>query len=347
MKIAVGMSGGVDSSAAAKILRDNGDEVLGVTLKLTGLPAEDAAVKDAKSVCERLGIRHMVLDLRERFEKEVKHYFREEYRAGRTPNPCVRCNKYIKFGEMMRVCLELGYENIATGHYAEKQLLEGKWYVKASDNAKDQSYMLWMLDQKQLKHTVFPIAGRDKQELRNILMDAGIEIYSKKDSQDICFIPDGDYIGYLRQCGFDDRQGVIIDNTGRIVGRHSGYYKYTLGQRKGLGGGFSAPVFVTSICAKENRVTIGPNEELFSISCRCDNCVFTRDIGIGESFSGEVKIRYSAKKTQAVITRTSQNSMTVRFSEPQRAVTPGQSAVVYDNDLVICGGEISCGGKDE
>ena len=341
MKIAVGMSGGVDSAAAAMLLCDEGHDVIGITLRLTGLSEEDKAVEDAENICMQLGIPHIAADMRSEFEREVKNYFSSEYIKGRTPNPCIRCNRFIKFGYMYDLAKKHGCDMISTGHYAEKIKLDGTWYIKNTGSRKDQSYMLWMLTQDQIEHAYFPVCSYDKEKIRDILRERHIDIHSKPDSQDICFIPDGNYAGYLKKyAGIDDKPGFFKDRDGKVIGKHTGYFNYTVGQRKGLGGGFPQPMFVLSIDAARNEVVLGTAEQKMSNDCICRNINMPKNIEIGESIEAEVKIRYSARPAKAAITRIDIDRAKIHFDYAQSAITPGQSAVGYSDGLVVFGGEI-------
>lgn len=342
MKIAVGMSGGVDSAAAAMLLRDSGNDVTGITLKLIGISEEQNSIEDAAAICNQLGIPHIVADLREEFENSVINYFESEYIMGRTPNPCIRCNKYVKFGYMYDIARQYGCDLISTGHYADKIKRDGVWYIKSTGNRKDQSYMLWTLSQEQIEHTWFPVRDYDKSQIREMLYSRGIEIHDKPDSQDICFIPDGDYAAYLKEKrNLHDRPGNFVDISGKVLGKHRGYFNYTIGQRKGLGGGFPQPMFVLSINSEKNEVILGTAEQKMSDHCFCTNINIPGKHSTGDSFYADVKIRYSARPARAGIRITEENRAELYFDEPQSAITPGQSAVGYDSDgCVVFGGEI-------
>lgn len=341
----LGMSGGVDSSAAALLLLRDGWDVCGVTLLLTPDAAKDStAAADAAAVCKKLGIEHRCVDMRGKFRRDVMDYFAAEYAAGRTPNPCVQCNRTVKFGAMLDYARSCGIDYIATGHYARIQRddASGKYALMRADSAKDQSYVLWQLTQEQLMHTVFPLAGAQKSELRLIAEHAGIETASKKDSQDICFIPDGDYVRFLCDIyGQEYPEGDFVDIRGAVIGRHKGINRYTIGQRKGLGGGFAAPMYVVAIDAPGNRVVLGQEGSQYCREIRCEHINMISGDPLASPVEAQVKVRYSAPAASAVITPLGEGTASVAFDLPARAPTPGQSAVFYSGDTVLGGGIIS------
>lgn len=339
-KIILGMSGGVDSSAAALILLNQGYDVEGVTLRLRDGEQVQKDIDDAKAVADVLGIRHSVVDLRDEFALHVISDFKNEYINGRTPNPCIVCNSTIKFGLMLDYALEHGSDYIATGHYAvlEKDK-SGLTLLKRSPTSKDQSYFLYRLNQFQLSHSVFPLEGAgSKDEIRALCESAGLPVAHRGDSQEICFIPDDDYVGFLLSEGVESRQGNFIDTAGNVIGKHQGIIRYTIGQRKGLGA-FGKPMFVTGIDAVSNTVTLGENGEQYSRGLVADNISIPAMQNLSGTFKAEVKIRFRAAPAPATVT-VSGGRMTVVFDTPQRSVTPGQGAVVYIGDTVICGGRI-------
>lgn len=343
-KIAVGMSGGVDSSVAAALLLEKGYDVIGITMLLWG---EDSCSQDAKNVCQKLGIQHHTVDFRDEFKSLVMDYFAEEYYHGRTPNPCVVCNKFFKFDAMLKYAKELGADKIATGHYAKIEYDEnsGRYLLKAADAShKDQTYVLYSLTQEQLAHTVMPLGElSDKGETRRLAQKLGFEVADKADSMEICFIPDDDYRRFLKE--HTDRicpEGDFVDCHGNVLGRHTGIVNYTIGQRKGLGVTFGKPMFVTRIDAKENRVVLGEKGTEFSLGLVADNVNFIAFDPPTEPIKVFAKVRYSAKAAFATVYPENGDRVRVEFEEPQRAITPGQAVVFYglDGETVVGGGTI-------
>ncbi|MBQ6569687.1 MAG: tRNA 2-thiouridine(34) synthase MnmA [Clostridia bacterium] len=340
-KILVGMSGGVDSSVAAMLLKDKGYEVSGVTLLLRDGGEREAA--DAKRVCDHLGIEHIMLDFKDDFRRCVTEPFAAAYLEGKTPNPCILCNKYIKFGVMLDFALEHGFDSIATGHYTEKYTDENaNSYIKRTDSPKDQSYFLYMLSGFQISHSIFPLLGMNKQQIRELAEKNGLPTAKKKDSQEICFVPDNDYVSYLKSCGCSWQPGDFVDKEGNVLGRHGGTVGFTIGQRKGLGMGFGKPMYVTGIDTERNRVILGDNDELFVEGLYAEDLSFPNGAEQyeGKTVEAQVKIRYRAPLCGAKITIKDKKA-TVLFEKPQRAVTPGQSAVFYKDDIVLGGGIIT------
>ncbi len=345
-KILVGMSGGVDSSAAALLLKKEGFDIAGATLLLCPDASENGReVTDAKTVCEHIGIEHYTIDMREQFRNHVILPFCGEYLSAHTPNPCVECNRHIKFGAMLDWALEHGFDGIATGHYAQTERMGDSTALIRSDSSKDQSYVLWQLDQRQLSHSLFPLCGMEKEEIRSLVKEAEIPVFSKKDSQDICFIPDGDYAGYISKIYQKETiksyltPGDFVDADGSKIGKHGGLLHYTVGQRKGLGGGFSQPMFVLRLIPERNEIMIGTHEQCFSDRVRCEGVNIIQPEITPESFACTVKLRYAAKPAEAFVTLEGSTAH-IQLSTPQRAVTPGQSAVFYDGNRVIGGGII-------
>ena len=338
-KIAVGLSGGVDSSAAAHILLEQGYDVMGIILRLKPENAADSDIADAQRIADCLGIELRVLDRRDFFKKSVIDPFVAEYLAARTPNPCVECNYAIKFGSMLDYALENGCDGIATGHYAKIDENNGRFLLKRSESAKDQSYFLHRLNQFQLSHSIFPLEGMEKSLIREKAEKAGIHVAEKRDSQEICFVPNDDYIAYLSSLGISSPKGSFVDKSGNILGEHNGIINYTIGQRKGLGA-FGKPMFVTGISAENNTVTIGENGSQYSRGLIADRMNWIAFDKLEEPLRADVKIRFRAKEQPALITPNSDGTVTVIFDEPQRSITPGQSAVAYDGNTVLGGGRI-------
>lgn len=342
MRIAVGMSGGVDSSAAAALLCRT-DEVLGITLSLCGENAADA--RDAKAVCEKLHIKHHLLDFKDEFKKRVIDNFTDEYIKGRTPNPCIQCNRHIKFGAMLSAAEKLGCDKIATGHYAQIEYSSGRyWLKKALDSSKDQSYVLYCLTPEQLSKTLLPLGHYTKAQIREIAESGGLVTAHKSDSQDICFVPDGDYADFIKKTtGINFPDGDYVNHNGEVIGRHKGVINYTVGQRKGLGIAMGHPVFVIAKDADKNLVTIGEEEELFYSRVLVEDVNFIADTP--QKTSASAKLRYRHREQPCTIHRVGEHEVLLEFNEPQRAPAAGQSAVFYDGEYVLGGGIIVKGIK--
>ncbi len=338
-KVLVGMSGGVDSSVCAALLKNDGYEVVGLTLKLFG--KDNTPQKDAKSVCEALNINHTVADLQNEFKKYVIDDFINEYISGRTPNPCIVCNKTIKFGEMLNLADKLGCEKIATGHYAKIIEKDGRFLLlKADDKSKDQSYVLYCLNQKQLSRVLFPLASHSKNEVREVAENLHLLNAGKKDSQDICFVPDGDYASFIEKTAdFVSNVGNYLDVNGNVIGKHGGVIRYTIGQRKGLGIALGKPAFVIDKNPDTNEVVIGDEHHLFYKRVYVENVNFIPFDSLTGEMKVNCKLRYRHNEQPAVITPY-KNGVLVEFYEPQRAPSAGQAAVFYDGDIVVGGGVI-------
>ena len=344
-KVVLGMSGGVDSSAAAYLLKKEGYEVVGITLKLWKENSDDNTyIKDAEDVARKLGIEHHVVDYTETFKSEIVDYFLEEYRKGRTPNPCIMCNRKIKFQSLLDFADEIAAYHIATGHYAKPSVypLTGRFTVRLSETAsKDQTYALYRLTQEQLKRVLMPVGAYEKSQIRQFASEAGLSVADKKDSQEICFIPDDDYIEFMkRQLGNIEKPGNFVDMNGNVLGRHKGIINYTIGQRKGLGISLGEKRFVKRINSETNEIVLSGNQELFEKELFADNLNFVAVENISEPIKCEAKIRYAHKKAPCTVENAGGGRIKVIFDEPQRAITPGQSVVLYDGDFILAGGVI-------
>lgn len=335
----VAISGGVDSAAAAILLKERGYNVRGVTLRLKPRDLADKDIEDAKAVAETLNIPLDVLDMREDFKK-ITDYFCKEYLEGRTPNPCVMCNPNVKLGKLLEYTLAQGGDLLATGHYANIIKDEnGIYHIKRNPSTKDQSYFLCRLNQHILSHVIFPIADLSKPEIRELAASHNIPVAEKKDSQEVCFIPDNDYISFIeREFNPKAAPGDFLSSSGEKLGTHSGIYKYTIGQRKGLGA-FGKPMYVLSIDAENNTVTIGNNPELFKEKIYIRDINFTSGKVPGDTFECEIKIRCAARPAKATVTLTGDKGEII-FEEPQRAAAPGQTAAIYIDDILLGGGTI-------
>lgn len=340
-KVLLGMSGGVDSSVAAIVLKQLGYEVSGITMQLWG--SDNTNIKDAKVVCDKLGIKHYSMDFKEQFKNCVIKNFIDEYKISRTPNPCIQCNKYLKFGMMYNKAKELGIDFIATGHYAKVEYSNKykRYVLKKSNNAnKDQSYVLYNISLDVLPHVIFPLEQfASKDEIRKIAFDSGLEIASKPDSQDICFIPDGDYKSFLiNNSNIIDRIGPIV-YKGKIIGKHHGLYQYTIGQRKGLGVSYKTPLYVIGFNIANNELIVGDEIDLYTKEFMVKDYNLLLFDSIDKPIKVNVKTRYKSKEYPATVSSDGK-FLKVIFDNPQKSITPGQSAVFYIDDIVVGGGII-------
>lgn len=352
-RVLVGMSGGVDSSAAALLLQQQGYEVCGCTLRLhldePGFPPKPGGccsyldVQDARRVCYALGITHMVFNCTDLFGEKVVADFCAAYAAGRTPNPCIRCNRYLKFGAMLRRAQELGFDYIATGHYAlvGQDPQSGRWQLRQSPSAKDQSYVLYSLTQEQLAHTLLPLGPLTKAQVRALAERAGLPVAHKPDSQDICFVPDNDYAGFLSRRGVAATPGDFVDQAGRVLGRHLGLIHYTVGQRKGLGIALGQPMYVLRLDPAKNQVVLGPEGSQLQSRICVQEMNWVSMPQPQAPLRVQVKIRYQARPAAALATPQADGSVRLHFDAPQRAPAPGQAAVLYSGDLLLGGGTIA------
>ena len=385
-KVLLGMSGGVDSSVSAILLKQQGYEVIGATMRLWEAPIAKEnnnlknevnilqneapekvsdAINDAKKVCENLGIEHHVIDLRDEFKEKVIDNFICTYMCAKTPNPCVECNKFMKFKAFYEFAQKLGCEYIATGHYAKIEYSEEyNQYVlkKANAQGKDQSYFLYGIDKEILPHILFPLADfEDKEDIRKIAEENGLEVARKKDSQEVCFIPDNDYIGFIKNNkeiaqsklkntkrlkanspennNSFDKVGNIVLQNGEILGKHNGLINYTVGQRKGLGISYKEPLYVLKLNKEKNEVIVGIEKDLYSLELEANELNFLLDIDLSKEVEIEAKVRYRSLPAKAIL-KVENGTAKVKFLNPQRAITPGQSVVFYLNNVVLGGGKI-------
>ena len=340
--VLLGMSGGVDSSVSAILLQKEGYEVIGITMALS----KETDDTDAKAVCKELGIEHHFVDLKSEFKKYVIDNFIKCYANAETPNPCIECNRKLKFGAMFDKAKELGCDYLATGHYANIEYSNKyKQYVLKKGDAigKDQSYVLYTLPEDMLEHIIFPLGKfKTKDEIRKIASDNNFNMVANKpDSEDICFIPDGNYKRFLEEnSNIKPKIGNIVLQDGTVLGKHSGLYNYTIGQRKGLGISYKEPLFVIGFNIRKNEVIVGTKEEAYKDCAIINNInILIKDIDI-ENLHVKVKTRYSTKESEAILQELDDNMIKINFIEPEKALTPGQSAVFYIDDVVIGGGII-------
>ena len=365
-KVLLGMSGGVDSSVSALLLKKQGYDVIGITLEM--FDNNSNVSLDAKKVCDELNIPHYIFSCKNEFKEHVIDDFITCYSNCKTPNPCIECNRYIKFGYMYEKAKELGCNYIATGHYAKNEYNKeyDRWVIKKSNAGnKDQTYVLWNIPKEIIEHTIFPLSDfENKEQIRQIAREAGLEVANKPDSEDICFVPDGNYKAFLEQnSSIKPKAGSIVNSKGEIFGKHTGLYNYTIGQRKGLGIAYKVPLFVLGFNKAKNEVIVGEEKELYKKEIYVNNVNLLLVDKIDKPIKVDVKTRYSTKSAKATIIAEDEESklddvqsnkkvdgkcskndrsgkIKVIFEEPQRAITPGQSAVFYIDDMVLGGGKI-------
>ncbi|MBK5275923.1 MAG: tRNA 2-thiouridine(34) synthase MnmA [Desulfuromonadales bacterium] len=350
--VVIAMSGGVDSSVSAALLKEQGYQVTGVSLQLYDPVEREAGcriktccslddVLDAGRVAKKLGIPFEVIDMRAEFRELVVDYFIAEYAAGRTPNPCIRCNDLIKFDLLLQKAKEMGADLLATGHYARTEVDDSgrKWLLTGLDPAKDQSYFLFTLTQEQLHQVVFPVGMLEKLHVRRLAADFNLPVAQKHESQEICFIPDNDYVRFLENNGLTRKPGDIVTGDGAVVGRHAGLHRYTVGQRKGLGIAWKHPLHVVSLDTDLNRVVVGGRDELSHHSLTAGSATWSSPPATSE-FRAACRIRYRHQPAPCRVVMLADNRFEVHFDTPQTSVTPGQAAVLYDGERVLGGGWI-------
>ena len=346
-KALIAMSGGVDSSVSAFLCKEKGYDCMGATMKLYN-GFEDstccslADIEDAKAVCHRLGMEHHVYNFTEDFDEKVIKKFIDAYECGATPNPCIECNRHLKFAKLFAKMQELGYDYVVTGHYARIEQVDGRFLLKkAVDHTKDQSYVLYSMTQEQLAHTLFPLGEFEKSYAREIAEENGFINARKKDSQDICFVPDGDYATFIEKyAGKTYPCGDFVDKDGKVLGEHKGIIRYTIGQRKGLGLSLPAPMYVCDKDTLKNQVVLCSNEELFSNSLDAVDFNWIAFDNPPEKVRAKARIRYNQVEEPATIFVTGKDTVHIEFDKPQRAIAKGQAVVVYDGDTVLGGGTI-------
>lgn len=358
-KVVIGMSGGVDSSVAAYLLKEAGYDVIGVTMQIwqdedVEIQAEQggccglSAVEDARRVAAELSIPYYVMNFKQEFKKNVMDYFVCEYLEGKTPNPCIACNRYVKWESLLKRSLDIGADYIATGHYARVVQLENGRYTlqKSATQAKDQTYALYNLTQYQLEHTLMPVGEYTKDRIREIAAEINLQVAQKPDSQEICFIPDNDYAKFISE--YTDTaitEGNFIDKNGNVIGRHKGITHYTVGQRKGLNLALGYPVFVTELRTETNEVVVGSSEDVFGTRLYANRLNFMSVEDLETEKIVHAKIRYGHRGAECTVKKIEEDVVECIFAEPQRAITPGQAVVFYDGDYVLGGGTIISGSR--
>ncbi|MCX8118494.1 MAG: tRNA 2-thiouridine(34) synthase MnmA [Desulfobacterota bacterium] len=352
-RVLVAMSGGVDSSTAAWLLKQQGYEVIGATMCIGSLETRETGpsrccglsdIEDARRVALQLGFPFYVIPLREEFEKEIVDYFCREYQEGRTPNPCILCNERLKFGALLEKGLEMGADYLATGHYARLEFdeKEGRHLLKRGvDQKKDQSYVLFGLKQEQLRHILFPLGSFRKEEVRRMAFEAGLRVHDKPESQEVCFIRDTTYHPFLKERLKEAAgPGPILNRKGEVLGTHKGIAFYTIGQRRGLGLAKGRPLYVIGIDRERNALIVGEEEEVFNDAFLTGSINWIRSEEMASTVRCQVKIRYNHPGGEATVRLRNRDSAEVKFSRPQKAITPGQAAVFYEGDYVLGGGWI-------
>ena len=352
-KVVIGMSGGVDSSVAAYLLKEQGYDVIGVTMQIwqednefterEGGCCSLSAVDDARRVADRLGIPFYVMNFRDSFKDKVIDYFVQEYIDGKTPNPCIACNKYLKFDELLMKAKGIGADYVATGHYAKIEKNEDgrNLLIRSDDDRKDQTYALYNFTQEQLAHTLMPCGEYTKDKIREIAKEIGLAVHNKKDSEEICFIPDNNHGRYIKEARpLEVIPGNFVDKNGNVLGEHKGIVYYTIGQRKGLGIALGRPVFVTDINPVTNEVVLGPEIDIFKTALVAKDINLISIEKLEGDMEVEAKVRYSGRPSDAILSPMEDGKIKVTFKEKQRAITKGQSVVFYQGNVVVGGGII-------
>ena len=347
-KVVVAMSGGVDSSVTAVLLKEEGFKVIGITMQIWerskdwGGCCGLGSIEDAKKVANKLGIPHYVLNFRDIFREKVIANFCEEYREGRTPNPCIRCNQYIKFDALLKKAEELGADYIATGHYARIEYDSRRkryLFMKGVDQRKDQSYVLYVMTQEQLKRTLLPLGNLTKDRVRQIAKEKDLPVATKPESQEICFIPDNNYGEFLREYIPEGKSGPIVNKEGKVIGEHQGIIFYTIGQRKGIGIAAKEALYVIAIDKENNTIVVGKEKDVYGNELIASDINFINE-KLKEPIRVEAKIRSLHQASSATVIPLNESKVQVKFDQPQWAITPGQAVVFYDGDIVIGGGTI-------